>query len=107
MVQNIESVRADLEAHPFSQTNALRQRHVQLREQWAIDSAAGQSSKLAWTIVEEDLSRKRRLAKRRRSTTIGVNHRRIDVVDDAILLEDTNQVTNLAVREIRDRCLVC
>ena len=107
MVQNIERVRADLEAHPFSQADALRQRHVQLREQWAIDSAAGQSSKLAWTIIEEDLSLKRGLAKRRRSTTVGINHRRIDVVDDAVLVEDTDQVTNLTVREIRDRCLVC
>ena len=107
MVQDVEGVRADLETHPLVNPNTLCQRHIQLREQWAIDRAPRQSSELTWTIVKEYLTRKRGLAKRRCPATIGVNHRRIDVVDDAVLIEDANQVVDLIVRETRDCRLVC
>ena len=107
MVQDVEGVRTDLKAHALIDTDALRQRHVQLREQWAIDRAPRQSSELTWTIVEEYLTRKRRLTKRRCAATVGINHRRIDVVDDAILIEDTDQVTDLSVRQTGYSRLVC
>lgn len=107
MIQNVECVRADLESHPFIQPNTLRQRHVQLREQWTIERTPRQRAGLTWTIVEKHFSGKRRLPKRRRSTSIGINHRRIDVVNDAVLIEDTDQVTDLRIREIGDCRLVC
>ena len=107
MIQNVEGVRTDLETHPFSQSDALRQRHVQLSEQWTIDRAPRQSAGLTWTIVKEHLTRKRGLAKRRGAATVGVNHRRIDVVDDAVLIEDTNQVTDLSIRETGNCRLIC
>ena len=107
MIQNVEGVRTDLETHPFVYADALRQRHVQLREQWAIDRTPRQSPELAGTIVKEHLTRKRRLAKRRRSAAVGVNHRRIDVVDDAVLNEDADEVTDLSIRQISLGRLVC
>src|SRR6185503_21321549 len=104
---NVEGVRADLETHLFSEPDALRQRHVQLREQWSIDRAPCQRARLTWPIVKENLARKRRLAKRRCSTSIGVNHRWIYVVDDAVLIEDTDQVADLRIRQVGDCRLVC
>ena len=107
MVQDVECVRADLETHPLIYSNALRQGHVQLREHWAVDRAPCQRSKLTWTVIEKYLTRKRRLAKRRCAPTIGIDHRRINVVDDAVLIEHPNQVTDLSIREIGDGRLVC
>ena len=107
MIQDVECVRADLETHPLIYSNALRQGHVQLREHWAVDRAPCQRSKLTWTVIEKYLTWKRRLAKRRCASTIGVDHRRIDVVDDAVLIEDTDEVIDLIVRETGDCRLVC
>ena len=107
VVQNVECIRADLEPHPFSQPNALGQRHVELGEHWTIDRAPRQRAELTGTIVEENLARKRRLPERRRSATIRVNHRRIDVIDNAVLIENADQVADLSVRETRDNRLVC
>jgi len=107
VIENVECVRTNLEAHSFSKPDALRERHVQLCEQWTIDRTPGQSAELTRTIIKEHLTRKRRLAKSRCAATIGANYRRIDVVDVPVLIEDADQVTNLRVGQTRDCRLVC